>query len=134
MWLLRDRFILVFEKSVRQTVMEAESLNMVYGENEQGPWQSLCSNMNDWTFHVMDVRDQADPHVAALDWMKQDLRRPVNLESGPIFTEALFRVREDRYYWYQRIHHIAIDGYGVSLITRRVASLYSASIQERVQQ
>ncbi|CAI6080263.1 Dimodular nonribosomal peptide synthase [Paenibacillus sp. JJ-100] len=119
----------LFEKSVRQTVMEAESLNMVYGENEQGPWQSLRSNMNDWTFHVMDVRDQADPHAAALDWMKQDLRRPVNLAIGPLFTEALFQVSEDRYYWYQRIHHIAIDGYGVSLITRRVASLYSASIQ-----
>ena len=81
----------LFEKSVRQTVMEAESLNMVYGENEQGPWQSLRSNMNDWTFHVMDVRDQADPHAAALDWMKQDLGRPVNLAIGPLFTEALFR-------------------------------------------
>lgn len=119
----------LLEESVRQTVMEAESLNMVYGENEQGPWQCLRTNRNDWTFHVMDVRNQADPHMAALNWMKQDLARPVDLAVGPLFTEALFRVSEDRYYWYQRIHHIAIDGYGVSLITRRVASLYSASFQ-----
>ncbi|MDK8190451.1 amino acid adenylation domain-containing protein [Paenibacillus sp. UMB7766-LJ446] len=118
-----------FEESVRQTVSEAESLNMVYGENEQGPWQSVNSKNDHWTFHVIDVSKEVEPHAAALAWMKRDLAHPVNLATGPLFTEALFQVSHECYYWYQRVHHIAIDGYGVSLITRRVASLYSASVR-----
>ncbi|KAE9713783.1 hypothetical protein GP712_27215, partial [Escherichia coli] len=31
--------------------------------------------------------------------------------------------------WYQRIHHIAIDGFAFSLIARRVAEVYSALSQ-----
>ncbi|EAU0466160.1 non-ribosomal peptide synthetase, partial [Salmonella enterica] len=118
-----------FEESVRHIVSEAESLNMVYGENDQGPWQSVNSKNDHWAFHVLDVSKEAEPHAAALAWMKRDLAHPVNLATGPLFTEALFQVSHECYYWYQRIHHIAIDGYGVSLITRRVASLYSASIR-----
>ncbi|WP_175397089.1 amino acid adenylation domain-containing protein [Paenibacillus xylanilyticus] len=118
-----------FEQSVRQTVSEAESLNMIYGENEHFPWQSLNQNHDDWPFHVLDVRGEQDPHAAAMAWMQRDLACPVDLATGPVFTEALFEVDERCFYWYQRVHHIAIDGYGVSLITRRVASLYTARIQ-----
>nr|WGD65500.1 condensation domain-containing protein [Bacillus subtilis] len=35
----------------------------------------------------------------------------------------------DRFFWYQRIHHIAIDGFGFSLIAQRVASTYTALIK-----
>ncbi|WP_127537653.1 amino acid adenylation domain-containing protein [Paenibacillus illinoisensis] len=118
-----------FEQSVRQTVSEAETLNMVYGENEHGPYQTLNQEGDHWTFHILDVRGEQDPHAAAMAWMHQDLASPVNLATGPVFTEALFQVSEGCCYWYQRVHHIAIDGYGVSLITRRVASLYTARVK-----
>ena len=64
-------------------------------------------------------------------WMREDLARPVDLARGPLFTEALFTAGPDRLFWYQRAHHIALDGYGFSLIARRVAELYTARVEGR---
>lgn len=61
--------------------------------------------------------------------MKADLAKPVDLGYDPLFNEALFIVGPDRFFWYQRIHHIAIDGFGFSLIAQRVASTYTALIK-----
>lgn len=120
-----------FEASLRQAVAEAESLNMVFGENEQGPWQAPNGGSEEWPFHVIDVRNEPEPNEAAWSWMKRDMEQTVNLAVGPLFGEALFRISDDCYYWYQRVHHIAIDGYGVSLLARRVAQLYTAMVDGR---
>lgn len=62
--------------------------------------------------------------------MKEDLAKPVDLTSGPLFTEALFKAAPNRFFWYQRIHHIAIDGFGFSLIAQRVSKIYTALVNE----
>lgn len=54
------------------------------------------------------------------------MAKPVDLGYDPLFNEALFIAEPDRFFWYQRIHHIAIDGFGFSLIAQRVASTYTA--------
>lgn len=113
-----------FETAVRQTVMEAEALHARFGEDQDGPWQ-IINLSSDWTMHKVDVSGEEDPHAAAEAWMKRDLARPVDLSRGPLFTEALLKLAPDRYYWYQRIHHIVIDGYGFSLLTRRAAQIYT---------
>ncbi|RRJ64969.1 non-ribosomal peptide synthetase [Paenibacillus oralis] len=114
-----------FETAVRQAVMEAEALHARFGEDRDGPWQTIAPS-SAWTMHRVDVCGEEDPHAAAKAWMKQDLARPVDLRRGPLFTEALLKLAPDRFYWYQRIHHIVIDGYGFSLLTRRVAQIYTA--------
>ncbi|HEY4455573.1 MAG TPA: condensation domain-containing protein, partial [Pseudonocardiaceae bacterium] len=35
----------------------------------------------------------------------------------------------DRVIWYHRVHHIAMDGYGLGLFARRVAEVYTASVE-----
>ena len=35
------------------------------------------------------------------------------------------RPRADRFFWYARYHHIVMDGYGMWLVARRVAEIYS---------
>ncbi|OAB38471.1 amino acid adenylation domain-containing protein [Paenibacillus glacialis] len=114
-----------FELALRQVVMEAETLHLRFGEDQDGPWQTIDPSI-DWHLHLIDVSGQKNPHEMAEAWMKEDMSKPVDLYRGPLFTEALFRLAPDRFYWYQRIHHIVIDGYGFSLIARRVAQIYTA--------
>ncbi|MFE6778221.1 amino acid adenylation domain-containing protein [Streptomyces sp. NPDC057702] len=79
--------------------------------------------------HQADLRAPdagADPDAAALAWMRADLATPFDLERGPLFQHALFRVGDERWLWYQRVHHIVMDGYGYSLLARRVAEVYTA--------
>ncbi|MCY8532791.1 amino acid adenylation domain-containing protein [Bacillus vallismortis] len=117
--------IALFEEALRRVIKEAESLHVRFGENMDGPWQMM--NLSpDVQLHVIDVSSEPDPEKTALHWMKADLAKPVDLRYDPLFNEALFLAGPDRFFWYQRIHHIAIDGFGFSLIAQRVASMYAA--------
>ncbi|MCY8853708.1 non-ribosomal peptide synthetase DhbF [Bacillus inaquosorum] len=120
--------IALFEEALRHVIKEAESLHVRFGENMDGPWQ-LINPSPDVQLHVIDVSSKPDPEKTALDWMKADLAKPVDLGYDPLFNEALFIAGPDRFFWYQRIHHIAIDGFGFSLIAQRVASTYAALVK-----
>ncbi|MDP0483007.1 non-ribosomal peptide synthetase DhbF [Bacillus subtilis] len=120
--------IALFEEALRHVIKEAESLHVRFGENMDGPWQ-MINPSRDVQLHVIDVSSEPDPEKTALNWMKADLAKPVDLGYAPLFNEALFIAGPDRFFWYQRIHHIAIDGFGFSLIAQRVASTYTALIK-----
>jgi nonribosomal peptide synthetase DhbF len=120
----------LFEAALRQAVTEAETLHVRFGEDWNGPWQTICPSV-DWPLHVVDVSGQENPQEAAETWMKHDLAQPVDLIRGPLFTEGLLKLAPDRFCWYQRIHHIAIDGFGFSLLARRVAHIYTALVHDR---
>jgi amino acid adenylation domain-containing protein len=120
--------VALFEEAVRTAVGETDALTVRFGTDDDGrPWQELgvCP---EWTVHVADLRDERDPVAAALDWMRADLAVPVDLRRDPVFGQALFRVGPEHFLWYQRTHHIALDGYGLSLVARRVAEVYTALV------
>jgi nonribosomal peptide synthetase MxcG len=120
-----------FEKAVRHAVAEVEALNVRFTVDEQGrPWQVSVPG-SDWQFHTVDLTHAADPSAAALDWMARDLARPVDLERDPVFGHALLRTARGSFLWYHRVHHIALDGFGLSLVARRVADVYTALVDDK---
>ncbi|MGU0015966.1 condensation domain-containing protein [Escherichia coli] len=53
--------------------------------------------------------------------MQQDLR----VDSGkPLVFHQLIQVADNRWYWYQRYHHLLVDGFSFPAITRRIANIY----------
>ncbi|MFJ1449355.1 amino acid adenylation domain-containing protein [Bacillus halotolerans] len=117
--------ISLFEEALRHVIKEAESLHVRFGEDMDGPWQ-MMNPSPDVQLQVIDVSSEPDPEKTALNWMKADLAKPVDLQHDLLFREALFKAGPQRFFWYQRIHHIAIDGFGFSLIAQRVAHAYTA--------
>ncbi|MFB7380841.1 amino acid adenylation domain-containing protein [Kitasatospora purpeofusca] len=129
----------LFESALRRTVDEADALSAVVvtrdsadadgpdgGEDaDPAPRQRLTPG-RPWTLYHLDLRAEADPEAAAEAWMRADLARPVDLSEGPLFTQALIRLAEDRHWWYQRVHHLAVDAYALTLLTGRVAELYTS--------
>lgn len=120
----------LFESVLRQAVREAEALHARFVPGEDGPRQIL-EPAQEWTLQAVDLRGSADPWQAALEWMREDLSWTVELSRGPLFAQALLQAAPDRFFWYQRVHHIALDGYGFSLLARRVAELYTAKAAGR---
>ncbi|MEU5459417.1 amino acid adenylation domain-containing protein, partial [Streptomyces globisporus] len=115
----------LFVAALRRTVGEAETLALRVTETGGVPVQRIAP--------------AAEPVVARLEmteadaeaWMREDLARPVDLAAeGSLMTQALIRVGEGRHRWYQRVHHIAVDAYALSLIGQRVAELYRALVAE----
>ncbi|MEU7105926.1 condensation domain-containing protein, partial [Streptomyces sp. NPDC046215] len=115
----------LFETALRRTVAETETLRLRFAETADGPRATL-SSAADRTLHFVDVSAEADPHAAAEAWMRADLATAVDLTEGPLFRQVLFQAAPDRWFWYLRAHHILLDGYGFTLVARRLAETYSA--------
>nr|WP_237538787.1 non-ribosomal peptide synthetase [Streptomyces sp. SID486] len=115
-----------FGAALRHVVAETEALNVVYAVDGEGrPWE-VEKPCPAWQLYTADLTGEPDPHAAALAWMAADLARAVDLTRDPVFGHALLRTAGDRYLWYHRVHHIALDGFGLSLVARRVAQVYTA--------
>ncbi|MEU6704878.1 amino acid adenylation domain-containing protein [Streptomyces wuyuanensis] len=121
----------LFEEAVRRTVGECEALTVRFEEDEDGsPWQLTAGEP--YTGRVLEVLDHTgapDPDAAALAWMHADMNRPADPASEPLFAFALHLVAPGRTLWYQRAHHIALDAYSFSLLSRRAAEVYTALVR-----
>nr|WP_285439659.1 amino acid adenylation domain-containing protein [Streptomyces sp. ISL-11] len=119
----------LFADALHRTVGEADALRVRLADTGDGPRQlpiAVEPPGHGFPLHAADLRDQGDPDAVALAWMRADLAEPFDLAAGPLFAHALFRVGDRRWLWYQRAHHAVLDGYGHSLVARRVAEVYSA--------
>ncbi|MEV7771026.1 amino acid adenylation domain-containing protein [Kitasatospora sp. NPDC086791] len=135
-----------FERALRQAVEEAEALSAVVVTGPDGTPRQRLGPDRQWPLRRLDLRAEAvteaeaeaeaqaaaeaapevTPDAAAESWMRADLARPVDLAEGPLFTHALIRLADDRWLWYRRIHHLAVDAYALTLLGDRVAELYRA--------
>ncbi|WP_372512880.1 amino acid adenylation domain-containing protein [Gordonia alkanivorans] len=75
---------------------------------------------------ILDFRGEADPVGAAMAWMQAEYRRPVDLLADQLIVIAILQVADDRTFWYNRAHHIIIDGYAALSIMRRTVDRYNA--------
>jgi nonribosomal peptide synthetase MxcG len=111
-----------FEAALRRAIGEAEGLRAVFGAGEDGPWQRVSDPS--WELHRADATE-----AQAQEWMDRDLATPVDLTAGPVFAQALFRLGPAHHVWYQRVHHVAVDGFGSAMLMRRTAEHYNAGLR-----
>ncbi|MFH8438452.1 amino acid adenylation domain-containing protein [Streptomyces sp. NPDC018007] len=115
----------LFAAALERTVAEAETLAVRVREVDGVPVQRIAPSAEPVVRRLALTEDEAGA------WMREDLSRPVDLAAdGALMTQALIRVGEGRHLWYQRVHHIAVDAYALSLIGQRVAEVYRALIAE----
>ncbi|MEU5185533.1 amino acid adenylation domain-containing protein [Streptomyces klenkii] len=115
----------LLEESARRAFTEAEALRVRFVTDNTGPWQ-VVTPLTGLTMPFIDVSEEPDPRRAALAWMEADLARPLDLASAQLFTCALFKAAPDRFFWYQRVHHIVMDGFGATLVIRRLCEIYTS--------
>ncbi|MGW8063103.1 amino acid adenylation domain-containing protein [Streptomyces ziwulingensis] len=113
-----------FARALRRVTDETEALRVRIEDTPDGPVQ----HVSDVVEPPLTVRE-SDTEAEAEAWMRADLAEPFDLAAGPLFRHALFRVGADRWLWYQRVHHLVMDGYGYSLVVRRTAEVYSALVR-----
>lgn len=119
-----------FRAAVDRVGVEAEALSLRFEDRADGPVQ-YCDPAMRPRLAVIDLSDGADPEAAALDAIGADMARPVDPERDPMAGQTLYRLAPDHHIWAQRIHHFANDGYGMVMLTSRVAELYEAALAGR---
>ncbi|WP_244182815.1 enterobactin synthase subunit F [Pantoea wallisii] len=112
-------------------MQEADTLNMAFGEIDGEPlqWpQPQIFSLPD----VVDLRSEHDPAATARALMRDDMQGDLRVLSGaPLWHHCLFRLGEQHWFWYQRYHHLVVDGFSFTALTRRIANLYSAAVQQQ---
>src|SRR5690606_23621668 len=66
----------------------------------------------------------------AMALIQRDMGTAVDPRRDALAAQVLFLLGPDHHIWYQRIHHLVIDGYGTTLLTSRIADLYRAAITD----
>ncbi|MFE9450308.1 amino acid adenylation domain-containing protein [Streptomyces sp. NPDC006739] len=138
----------LFRAAVRQVVDATETLRVRFTADldEAGTVRQLVDPDPAWDLPVVDLTGDTDPRPAAGErtapgerpavgawtaaraWMAADFATPFDLDRPPLFRYALLKLADTHWVWYQRYHHIAVDGYSCSLVARRVADAYSALV------
>lgn len=114
-------------KAVVAGMMQADTLRMRFTEDngEIGQWVDESATLPEP--QIIDLRHHADPHAAALATLQADLNQNLRVDSGqPLAFHLLLQVADNRWYWYQRYHHLVVDGFSFPAITRQIAAIYRA--------
>ncbi len=114
-----------FEAALAQAVAEADALALALIDDPAGPRQRIDPARRP-VLEVIDLSHEADPFAAAQADIARDMATPVDPVRDRLAAERLFVLGPVRHIWQQRVHHLAIDGYGMILLTQRVAELYNA--------
>ncbi|AIA41017.1 enterobactin non-ribosomal peptide synthetase EntF [Klebsiella pneumoniae] len=114
-------------KSIVAGLQQADTLSLRFEEEEGEVWQWLAADRTFAEPSIIDLRTAPDPHRAATERMQADLAQDLRVDGGnPLVCHQLLRVGDDRWYWYQRYHHLLVDGFSFPAITRQIAAIYRA--------
>ncbi|MHA7270283.1 amino acid adenylation domain-containing protein [Arthrobacter sp. HLT1-20] len=114
-------------EAVRRGLSAVDTVAFRFGEVAGAPmqWQDSASPQ---ALEVIDLR--AEGESRAHEVMGTDLAAEVSLTGeDPLYRQLLLRVGEHRWFWYQRYHHILVDGYSFSAITRHIGAHYASLVQ-----
>lgn len=110
--------------AVERVVAETDALNMRFSDGADGPVQVPTAQAA--RLRVTDLRAAgADAEAQARALMDADLERPRAVDGDALLHLEVFRVADERHLFYQRVHHLMLDGYSAVLILQRVAAGYS---------
>lgn len=121
------------DMAIRQGLAEADTVHARFTLNEDGePRQRVPTRVTPSDVLAVEWRDlsqQPDAENAAYALMQADLANalPADGES-PLYRQCVMRVSAEpaRWLWYQRFHHLLLDGFSFDALTRRIVEIYNA--------
>ncbi len=113
-----------FTHAVQAVLDCADSLHMRFEWGDDTLWQRRVPAATQ--VPLVDLGAHADPREAALAWMQAALAVPCDVTSTPLYRTALLKLGPACHWWVLQVHHIALDGFGYSLVHQAVAARYNA--------
>lgn len=114
-------------RAVVAGIAQADTLRMRFTEDNGEVWQWVDDALTFELPEIIDLRTNIDPHGTARALMQADLQQNLRADSGkPLVFHQLIQVADNRWYWYQRYHHLLVDGFSFPAITRQIANIYCA--------
>ncbi|TLG75096.1 non-ribosomal peptide synthetase [Methylocystis sp. B8] len=123
-----------FRQAIRIGLSEADTVHARFIESEGRLSQVIPRRRNAADLpepDVIDVAGEPDSQAAALGFMRADLAALMPLDGDALlYRHALICLGEtssgERWFWYQRYHHLMVDGFSFTAIARRITEIYTA--------
>lgn len=113
--------------AIRMGLAEVDTIHAHFENGEDGPVQSwaVARTFDDIAApDVIDLTDETDPVGKARALMRADLETvPAPGSEDLLYRHMLLKVGDDRWFWYQRYHHLCLDGYSFAALTRRIVQI-----------
>ncbi len=120
----------VLADAVHKTARDTESALLRVIETDDEPVLTVDRD-REVELGYVDLRDDADPHAAALNWMKTHRLKPVDLVTDHLLETYVLQLADEHVIWYCWGHHLAFDGYGAMFMLTAVAAHYGAIVEGR---
>ncbi|MFC7430030.1 MULTISPECIES: amino acid adenylation domain-containing protein [unclassified Agrococcus] len=114
--------------AMTKVVADLDAISMRFREDEDGPYGVIeRPRPTDDVLEVVDLRGtDADAAFAqARERMDAEMATPRDLTGDDLFGATLFLLDGDRSLFFQRVHHIMLDGYSAVVALRYLAGVYS---------
>ncbi|WP_326812877.1 amino acid adenylation domain-containing protein [Streptomyces scopuliridis] len=119
--------VAAFEEALAQVVRESDALRVRLPGSDAGTeGPPVLQFADSLPLPLVDVSAEPDPVAAAEEWIRAQLARSARPAGNAASAQALIRISAHRFHWFHRHHRSVLDGFGCSLITRRVAEVYTA--------
>ena len=115
----------LFRQALRQALDQAGSYHLRFTDSGGMPRQ-FAGPAPEYPIRLVDVSDAADPEAAAAALMRADRARRIDLTGTELYVHIIFVLDARRHFWYQRTHHVLVDGYSLSVFAAAVAANYDA--------
>ncbi len=113
----------VLAAALAKAVGECEALKGHFEDDKE----AVCFVSHELPLAYEEVSLERDDETLARAWAWADLRRPFELTQEAPCRFALLR-GPGRDYLYSCVHHIALDGFGTTLLFQRIAELYAEGL------
>ncbi|MDT0490191.1 amino acid adenylation domain-containing protein, partial [Streptomyces griseus] len=113
----------------RRLAEEADCLRVLRFEDDgEQVWQLVDPDVGSRTLPFTDVSAADDPEAEA--WRRIDalVCDPYDLTRRAPVRCALFKLGEERYFYFYGFHHLVVDGVGVSMLLARLVALYEQAV------
>jgi polyketide synthase PksJ len=115
----------IFQRTMDRLIRENETLRiMVFSKNGQ-PFQRFLNELQ-YQVQFHDFSGKKNPREYSHNWMNDQFKKPFDINGNVLFDSRLIKAGEEIYCWFIKIHHLVTDGWGFSLLNKRLKEIYTS--------
>ncbi|QHS63326.1 non-ribosomal peptide synthetase [Chitinophaga agri] len=115
------------EAAFRYIVNRHEILRTVIRQDAGAPYQYILDG-NNWHLEVADYTAEA---IVSDELLAAWFSRPFDLSADYMLRAGLFKLEERRHLLLINMHHIAADGWAISVLVNELSAIYAAMISDK---
>ncbi|WP_249307533.1 non-ribosomal peptide synthetase, partial [Pseudomonas viridiflava] len=114
----------LFEKAIQMVVDSHDALRLSFSHADGFGRQQVLPEVR-FTLEVVDFSEADDDAGLAMDYLRKSFQQPFESLNGQLWESRLVRCGPHHYYWFNRFHHLVVDGIGAVLVGHAVDNAYN---------